>query len=184
MRLAFEGAAVLVLRCWPREPGDHPSAIHRYLESMRAKTDDALDATFRSSAGQDGKTPSPHLAAYVPSIAWDRSRSSARAIASGCGRRPSAFRRRLSRAPLNADDVVVGRENRGGRGIPRWIIVPSTLDSMGTTRMAGHPRFRRHPRRTPSQLSHVVYAAALAGAVFVHVAGIVWLGVWLFTRFL
>jgi integrase len=28
----------------------------RVLESMRAKTDDALDATFRSSAEQDGTT--------------------------------------------------------------------------------------------------------------------------------
>jgi len=50
--------------------------------------------------------------------------------------------------------------------------------------MDGQPEFGRHPRRTPSQRSQVVYAAAVAAAVFVVVASLVWLGVWMLTRVL
>jgi hypothetical protein len=84
----------------------------------------------------------------------------------------------LYRAVLNADNAVMGR-NRGGRGIPRWIIVPNVLGFGGRTRMAGQSEFGRHPHRTPAQRLHVVYAAAIAGAVFAILVGLVWVGVWL-----
>jgi uncharacterized membrane protein len=48
--------------------------------------------------------------------------------------------------------------------------------------MAGQPEFGRHPHRTLSQRSRVLYAAVIAAAVFVVVASLVWLGVWLLTR--
>lgn len=50
-------------------------------------------------------------------------------------------------------------------------------------RMAGQPWFGPHPHRTPSQRSRIVYAAEIAAAVFVIVASLVWLSVWLLARF-
>ena len=79
---------------------------------------------------------------------------------------------------LSADNVVVGRKSRRGREIPRWVIVPSVSGFGGRTRMAGQPEFGPHPHRSLSQHSRVVYAAAIAAAVFVVVTSLVWLGVW------
>jgi hypothetical protein len=45
--------------------------------------------------------------------------------------------------------------------------------------MAGQTEFGRHPHRTPSQRLDVVYAAAIAAAVFAILVGLVWGGVWL-----
>lgn len=90
--------------------------------------------------------------------------------------------RPLYRALLSADNVVVGRKSRRGREIPRWVIVPSVFGFGGRTRMAGQPEFGPHPHRSLSQHSRVVYAAAIAAAVFVVVTSLVWLGVWLLTR--
>jgi hypothetical protein len=62
------------------------------------------------------------------------------------------------------------------------VILPSVLGFGGRTRMAGQPEFGPHPHRTPSQHSRVVYAAGIAAAVFVVVASLVWLSVWLLIR--
>jgi len=86
------------------------------------------------------------------------------------------------RALLSADDVAVGRKERRGRGIQAWVIIPNTLGFGGRTRMAGQPEFGPHPHRTRSQRSRVVCAAGVAAAVFVVVASLVWLGVWLPTH--
>jgi hypothetical protein len=48
--------------------------------------------------------------------------------------------------------------------------------------MAGQSEFGRHPHRTPSQRLDVVYAAAIAAAVFAILVGLVWGGVWLLNR--
>jgi hypothetical protein len=92
-------------------------------------------------------------------------------------------RTRVVGARLSADNVVVGRKERRGHGIPPWAILPSVLGFGGVTRMAGQPQFGPHPQRTPSQRYRVVCAAGVAAALLVIVASLVWLSVWLLARF-
>jgi hypothetical protein len=48
--------------------------------------------------------------------------------------------------------------------------------------MAGQPEFGPHPHRTLSQRSRILYAAVIAAAAFVVVAGLVWVVIWLVAR--